>query len=58
MVKAKLECEEALRLVLTSMNGIAAISLIKRQSDSAIQTYLEVLHLIGNTSLPIYSYCI
>ena len=39
MVKAKVECEEAQRVLIVSMNGIAALYSIKKDINLAIKTY-------------------
>ncbi len=44
--KAKLECDEAHRALLCSFNGLAAIHLITKNVNTAIETYKEALELI------------
>ncbi|KAK7492086.1 hypothetical protein BaRGS_00016750, partial [Batillaria attramentaria] len=44
--KARLECEEAHRLLVAALNGLAALQLIRQQPGEAVELYREVLRSV------------
>ncbi|XP_059483639.1 E3 ubiquitin-protein ligase SHPRH [Neocloeon triangulifer] len=46
IIKAKTECEESLRMIISSLNGLAGLSIIQEKWAEAAQYYREVLTFV------------
>ncbi|KAL1506154.1 hypothetical protein ABEB36_005568 [Hypothenemus hampei] len=50
IIRNKIDCEECLRLIVSSINGLAGIYLLQQDTASAVKEYRKVLQLVSEYS--------